>query len=83
MKLFAVILLLATVAHAAPPPTAFDVREFGATGDGKTSATKNIQATIDAASAAGGGTVFVPAGKYVTGTLWLKSNVTVHIDAGA
>jgi hypothetical protein len=60
-----------------------NVREFGAPHDGKTSATRQIQAAIDAAAAQGGGTVLVPAGQYVTGTLWMKSNVTLHIDAGA
>ena len=59
-----------------------NIRDFGASGDGRSSATKQIQAAIDAAAAAGGGTVLVPAGQYVTGTLWMKSNVTVHIDAG-
>src|SRR5690349_784110 len=60
-----------------------NVRDFGAPHDGKASATKQIQAAIDAAAARGGGTVLVPAGQYVTGTLWMKSNVTLHIDAGA
>ena len=36
-----------------------------------------------AARSNGGGTVFVPAGKYVTGTLWLRSNIILHLDAGA
>src|SRR5262245_28854977 len=60
-----------------------NVRDYGASPDGKISATKQIQSAIDAAAAFGGGTVFVPPGQYVTGTLWMRSNVTVHLDAGA
>src|SRR6184192_1313843 len=85
MKCVVVLLLLIGLAQAAPPPpgASFDVRQFGVVADGKTSDTKHLQAAIDAASAAGGGTVFVPAGQYVTGTLWMKSNVTIYLDAGA
>lgn len=76
------MLFLASAASGAAPAV-FDVREYGAVGDGEANATKGIQAAIDAASAAGGGTVLVPAGRYVTGTLWLKSNINLHVDAGA
>src|SRR5512133_2603483 len=61
----------------------FDVRDYGAAGDGCTLDTKAIQATIDACSQFGGGTVHVPAGKYVTGTVFLRADVTLHLDAGA
>ena len=61
----------------------YNVRAFGATGDGVTKDTAAIQAAIDAAGAAGGGEVRVPAGRYVTGTLYLKSNVDFNVTAGA
>ena len=61
----------------------FNVRQFGAPGDGETPATAQLQAAIDACASAGGGTVLVPAGGYVTGTLWLRSNVTLHLESGA
>lgn len=61
----------------------FNVRDFGATGDGTTKDTAAIQAAIDAAAAAGGGEVRVPAGRYVTGTLYLKSHVDFNVCAGA
>jgi polygalacturonase len=87
MKFVGLLLCLAlvSVASAAPAtqPAQFDVRIFGASADGKTSATKQIQSAIDACATAGGGTVIVPAGQYVTGTLWMKSNVTLHLEAGA
>jgi polygalacturonase len=59
------------------------VKQFGATGNGETRATEQLQAAIDACARGGGGTVLVPAGGYVTGTLWMRSNVTLHLEAGA
>ena len=61
----------------------FNVREFGAVGDGSTLDTKAIQKAIDACHDAGGGTVRVPAGRFVIGTVHLKSNVTLSLDYGA
>lgn len=61
----------------------YDVRAFGAKGDGAAKDTAAIQAAIDAASAAGGGEVRVPAGRYVTGTLCLRSHVDLNVCAGA
>jgi polygalacturonase len=61
----------------------FDVRTFGATGDGKTLDTAAINKTIDAAAAAGGGTVFFPAGNYLSYSIHLRSHVALHLDAGA
>ena len=62
---------------------ALDVRSFGAKGDGQTLDTRAIQAAIDSASACGGETVVLTPGKYLSGTLVLKSNVTLHIERGA
>jgi Glycosyl hydrolases family 28 len=59
------------------------VLETGAVGDGSTSSTAALQRAIDRCGEHGGGTVFVPAGRYVTGTLWLRSNTVLHLDAGA
>lgn len=58
-------------------------RDYGATGNGATLDTSAIQAAMDAAARVGGGTVFVPAGQYVTGSLFLRDHVTLHLDAGA
>lgn len=69
---------------AAPAPTVpqFNVRQFGAKGNGQAKDTKAIQAAMDAAGVAGG-TVYVPPGKYLSGTVRFKSHVTVFLDAGA
>jgi polygalacturonase len=61
----------------------YDVTKYGAKNDSSTKATAAIKKAIDAASKAGGGTVYFPAGKYLTGPIYLKSNITIFIDAGA
>src|SRR4051812_30084348 len=69
----------ASIAFAAD----FDVRKFGAKGDGTTLDSPGINAAIDAAVAAGGGTVVIPAGTYLSFSIRLKSNLTLHFEAGA
>src|SRR5881394_2250764 len=61
----------------------YNVVNYGAKNDSSRIATKAIAAAIDAASKKGGGTVYFPAGKYLTGPVHLKSNITIFIDAGA
>ena len=65
------------------PPLLFDVRNFGATGDGKTLDTPAINNAIETAAAAGGATVFFPAGIYLCFSIHLKSYVHLYLDAGA
>ncbi len=60
-----------------------DVSSFGAVADGTTLNTAAIQKAIDTCSGKGGGTVRFAAGKYVSGTILLKDNVTLHLDEGA
>ena len=61
----------------------FDVKTFGATGDGRTLDSPAINRAIAAASALGGGTVRLPAGTYLSGSIHLASNLTLQLDAGA
>jgi polygalacturonase len=61
----------------------FDVRAFGAKGDGNSFDTVSIQRAIDAASQAGGGTVVFPSGSYLCFSLQLKSRVTIEFGPGA
>jgi polygalacturonase len=79
---------LAAVEPAASTTTAvapahYDVRAFGAIGDGRTLDTDAINGAIEAAHAAGGGTVYFPAGTYLSFSIRLKSNLTLHLGAGA
>jgi len=61
----------------------FNILDYGAKNDGSAPATEAFRAAIQAAKAAGGGTVFVPAGRYVTGPIELVSNLILYFDAGA
>ncbi len=60
-----------------------DIRSCGAIGDGRTVNTSSIQQAIDRCSAEGLETVLVAGGRFVTGTLFLKDNVRLHVAAGA
>lgn len=61
----------------------YDIRTFGAISDTTTINTKPIQDAIDKCNADGGGIVLVSGGSYVTGTIYLKSNVCLRVEAGA
>ena len=60
----------------------YNVRTFGATGDGKTVDTPAINKAIEAVAAAGGGTLVFPAGTYMCFTIRLKSNVDLYLSRG-
>ncbi len=87
IRFFALLLLAfpMTAGRAAAPtrPLMFEVRAYGATGDGKTSDTAAINRAIAAAAAAGGGTVWFSAGTYASHSILLQSSITLHLDAGA
>jgi len=61
----------------------FNVKDYGAVGDGTTFDMEAIQSAIDACYTAGGGTVYFPNGTFLTATLLLKSNVTLYLENGA
>ncbi len=73
----------AAKATAAGPRVTLNVRDLGATGDGKTKDTLALQQTIDRCAALGGGEVVVPAGDYLTGALMLHSNVVLRVEESA
>lgn len=85
--------MLCAIAHAGfappdiPPPKfperTLEVKEFGATGDGKTNDTAAINTAIEKCHAAGGGTIHFPAGKYIAASIHLKSNIRLQLDRDA
>ena len=66
-----------------PERGVYDVRDFGAMGDGKTMDTKAIQAAIDACAKEGGGTVSLRGGRFLSGPLTLSSHITLDVERGA
>lgn len=75
-------LLLLTIS-AARAQDYYNVLKYGAKNDSTKLSTAAIAKAIDAAAKAGGGTVYFPAGRYRTGPIHLKSNITIEIGAGA
>jgi hypothetical protein len=84
-----ILLMAGSIGLGAPPATKpsagnlFSVRDFGAAGDGKTLDTVALNHAIEACAAGGGGAVIFPPGKYLTGTIHLKSGITLMLEAGA
>ncbi len=70
-------------ADAGAAPTVWNVKTFGAVGDGTNLDSPAINRAIDACAEAGGGTVWLPAGTYLSGSIHLKSKINLHLDAGA
>lgn len=79
--LFITILLVLTFISAGAQT--YNVRDYGAVSDTTKLSTWSIQKAIDKCTANGGGTVLVPAGNYLSSSIYLKDNVTLHLDAGA
>src|SRR5471032_1964993 len=75
------VIIAASRAWAAD--SVFNILDYGARVDGSVPATNAIRNAIQAAKAAGGGTVVVPAGNYVSGPIELVSNLVLRIEAGA
>jgi hypothetical protein len=77
------LLFMAAQASLAGTSGTFSVRDYGAAGNGKTLDTPAINKAIEACAAAGGGQVLLPPGKFLSGTVHLKSHVTLFLEAGA
>jgi len=81
-----IMFLLVSAVNAAAAgvvSSSFNVRDHGATGDGATLDTGAINKAIEVCSAAGGGTVYFPPGTYLSGSIRLKSNITLDLDVGS
>lgn len=86
-NLYAILLsasLLLSIKAAAQQaaPVTYNIRTYGASGTGKSNDTRAINDAIDAAARAGGGTVFFPAGTYLSYSIRLKSNISLYFDQG-
>jgi polygalacturonase len=77
------LLLSATLCHVAAAPAVWDVRQFGAKGDGQTFDTAAIQKALDECGLAGGGTVKFPPGIYLSRPIVVRAKTTVLLEAGA
>ncbi len=78
-----IVLLVLVAVQAFAQSRSFDISQFGAKPDGQTVNTQAINDAVKACSAAGGGTVLIPPGTFVSGTVRLLSNVNLHLDASA
>ena len=81
--LLTVLTLCLEAGALVPQRNVCDIRKFGAKGDGKTVNTQAINAAIDACNAQGGGVVLVPKGVFITGTIHLKDDVRLYLEADA
>ncbi len=79
--LFYLLSIIAPAKEFATGP--YDILNYGAVADGTTMNTSAIQQAIDACATAGGGTVVIPAGRFLSAPIFLKSNVTLHLDNGS
>ena len=83
LGLFGGLVCGSVLTAAAVEKACFDVRDYGAVGDGKQLDTEAIQRAIDNCGKGGGGTVYFPPGTYRAASLRLRSNVTLHLPAQA
>lgn len=74
--------VLLNVSSATPAGGLHDIREFGGQPDGRTLCTDAIQRAVDRCAEAGGGTVLIPPGKWLTGTVYLANHVTLRLENG-
>jgi len=82
-RLTLTVILFITCSSVLAQSPYFNVRDYGAKNDGMTINTKSIQKAIDDCAGKGGGTVYFPAGKYISGTIFMKSFVSLYLETGA
>ena len=83
LAILACLLSTGKALSAKPDGPFFNVKDFGAKGNGVSFDSPAINKAIDAAAKAGGGTVYIPAGTYLSGSIRLKSNITLYLEQGS
>jgi hypothetical protein len=78
----AFVLTLCGCLGASATPVLYDIRDYGAEPDGETLCTQAIQEAVDHCAGSGGGVVYLPPGRWLSGTIVMKSGVTLQLDAG-
>ncbi len=85
-RVYLIVMFLAVpcnvLAATVPRRGLYDIRDFGAESGGKALCTQAIQGAVNKCAANGGGTVFLPAGTWLTGTVYLRSRVTIQLETG-
>lgn len=82
VKRLLVLTVLCCSSAASAGEVLYDIRDYGAKPDGRTLCTESIQKAIDTCAADGGGTVYLPPGTFLSGTLVMKSGVMLRLDTG-
>ncbi|OHB64266.1 MAG: hypothetical protein A2Y77_04405 [Planctomycetes bacterium RBG_13_62_9] len=77
-----IVLLCVGTANAASVTGQYNIRDFGAVPGGETLCTQAIQSAVDQCARDGGGTVLLPPGTWLTGTVYLESYVTIRLENG-
>ena len=83
LLVFSIAVILLLLLNACNRSGGYNVTRFGAVGDGEKLDTEALQSAIDACTKEGGGTVILPAGIYLSGTIILKDHVNLHLNEGA
>ena len=83
LKKIKIILFFLLVVSVSAQEMYYSVLDYGAKGDGQTNNTEAINSAIIDAAKNGGGTVHFPAGDYLSFTIHMQSNITIHLDQGA
>ena len=82
-SLFVLLMLFMRIGWASNDDSTYNIVDFGAKGDGITDNTQFINRTIEACSLGGGGTVIIPEGTFLTGSILLKSKVNLFLESNA
>jgi polygalacturonase len=81
-KKYFLFIVIVSIFYASSKGETYNIKDFGAVGDGKTINTFAIQNAINKCRDAGGGIVLIPSGTFISGTIQLFSNINLHLESG-